>query len=258
MAKRYYYCGLLIFLFVFLSCGVEDYIYLDPIPAGNVRTGANNVVEITLPNSLNQSSYFRYYSIYYRIYLSKLEIVGTVSEGNLNDINPVLKAHYDYIKQFTNVTASNTNISPSNIEYTFRSRNYNKIAVAGTNIESLLNTTADGGLLQLDFYDTGSSPDPLLKLNGVPYVLSRSLDSGTFNPKPDGNYTFKNSREMRDYTFIQDYNKDVQAYANDTTTEYCYVSIYIVKVGADNNWSPVYSFPTYIGIFLLPIDQTST
>jgi hypothetical protein len=240
------YSILFLFLLVFLSCGIEDYIYLNPVPAGNIDVLGNEYTSIVLPYSSSQSEYFLRYSVYYKIYLSSQNILGSISEGMLSSINSTLNSDYFAIKPYTNITASDTSISPSNIEYTFRNRNYNKIAVTGINIEDLLNGNADGMSMILDFTDTAASDDPTLTLNNSSYILRRSLDSGNFSPEPD--YTFKNSSEIRDSNNIQ-FNRDVINASNATD---CYVSLYIVKVGADNNFSPVYSFPTFIGIFRLP------
>jgi hypothetical protein len=234
------YSGLFLIIFVFLSCGIEEYIYLDPVPAGNIRVTGNDNATISLPNSSSQSDYFRYYSIYYKIYLSTAGNILSISEANLRSIHPSLDSDYFAIKPYTNVSSGNTSLSPSNIEYTFRNRNYHQIAVAGTNIETLLDDTTDGKNMILDFTDTGSSDDPSLTLGGTSYNLRRSID----NPEPD-DAAFQNSSDILNYGN----QTDVASIAGATD---CYVSLYIVKVGQDNNFSQIYSFPTFIGIFRLP------
>ncbi|MDR2766963.1 MAG: hypothetical protein LBB82_01415, partial [Treponema sp.] len=48
------------------SCGIEDYVYLEPVT--NASTSGGSTAFFTTPN--NPSAEFRYYQIYYRIYLS--------------------------------------------------------------------------------------------------------------------------------------------------------------------------------------------
>ena len=235
-----------------ISCGIEDYIYLDPVPSGNVTNPTSNVINITLMNTSTET-YFRYYSIYYRIYLSNEATSGSISEAQMSLINSTLYSDYSVIKPYTNVT-STTDISPANIEYIFRTRNYNKITIESADIETVLNKTNTSvpspQLMVLDFQEYNTNSMPTMTLNGATYVLTRSLDSGTLNPRPAGDFSFRNSTDIRDINYISN-NLDVQRNTNDSTT-LCYISLYILKVGADNNWSPVYSFPTFAGVYSLP------
>jgi hypothetical protein len=217
---------------------VDEYVYLDPVPMGNIDEQLGENASIILPDS-SQSSYFRYYSLYYRIYLSMSPITGSISEGDLNSINSTLNSDYLAIKRYTDVTSSDTNISPSNVEYTFRDRNYHRIALADKNIETILNNTTDGKRIDLDFRDLPRTDDPYLVLDGVQYPLRRSID----NPEPDN--TLTNSSDLLNGGGKNDVVDFLGA-------RECYVSLYIVKVGADSNFSQVYSFPTFIGIFRLP------
>lgn len=238
-----------IFIFVLVSCGIDEYVYLEPIPAGNIRTTLSESTTITLPDSSIRSSFFKNYTIYYKIYLSNTSIPGTVSEGDLLSINSTLSSDYLYIKPYTNVTSNDSTISPSNVESRFRGRNYNTIAVEGINIETLLNNTADNKILSLNFSPTRENDiynaNPILTIDDNSYILNRSLDSGNSELlEPDRR--FKNTPEIH---ISNDANQDVAW--NGTTTE-CYVSLYIVKVGMDPSFSLIYSFPTFIGIFRLP------
>lgn len=227
--------GLFLFFLLFLSCGIDEYIYLDPVPAGNIRDMGDSYAEVTLPYSSSQSDYFTYYSIYYKIYLSNSS-TSMLPEAQYGSINSTLYSDFNAIKPYTNFSEGDTNITPSNVEYTFRNRNYNRIAVAGISIENLLNNTTDGKRMFLDF--TGTT-DSILELDGVRYPLRRSID----NPSPDA--SLRNTPEIRS----RGSQADVASIANAFE---CYVSLYIVKVGNDSNFSQIYSFPTHIGIFRLP------
>ncbi len=252
--------GIVVFSLIFLSCGIEEYIYLAPVPGEFNSQSGDNVTIPSLPNSSSQSSYFTNYSIYYRIYLSNEYFPAEIpkEENTYTSINPSLYSDFRYIEPYT-ITDDDTTMSPSNVYSTFRNRNYNTIAVEGINIETLLNNTADGKELILDFRENSENP-PVLILDGVSYTLRRSLnEGGPFTPKPD--YTFRNSEEIRNDDYDNDksefaFNKDVQANIQGNTvieTSYCYVSLYIVKEGVETaGFTRIFSFPTFLGVFRLP------
>ncbi|MDR2901272.1 MAG: hypothetical protein LBV20_07130 [Treponema sp.] len=230
------YSILLLLFFIFISCGIEDYIYLNPVPAGSIDEQLGTNARINLPNS-SESEYFRYYTIFYRIYFSTADITGSISEERLSSISSSLSQDYFYIKPYTNVTANDTSISPSNIEITFSRRNYYRIAIE-EDIEKLLSINANGKLLTLDFLDTEGADFPYLTLDGSLYQLRRSIESSS------SDYSFNNQQILS-----SDNSKDTVTINNATQ---CYISLYIVKEGMDMNFSRIYSFPTFIGIFKLP------
>ena len=56
-----------------ISCGLEEYYYLPPIPQGGIFVSDNTKAEITIPNvytPANGYGYFYTFKIFYRIYIS--------------------------------------------------------------------------------------------------------------------------------------------------------------------------------------------
>jgi hypothetical protein len=241
------YSGLFVFLLFFLSCGIDEYVYLEPVPMGSVRSRQGNpdIIDITLPNSFIQSpEFFRNYSIFYKIYLSNYPPAGSISIDDYDDINPTLNSDYIAIEPYTNVTPSDTSISPQSVERVFSSRDYKKIAVEGENIDTLLDNTTDNKILALDFSDTANIDNPVLTLDGGDsYILRRAIESFA------SSNTFNNN-EILLSSAIPDDNDDAAMNIENATE--CYVMLYIVKEGIDINFSRIYSFPTSIGLFRLP------
>ena len=62
------YSFIYLFCVLFVSCGLETYVYLEPVES--VITTGDTSAFITLPPVPPQHSLFRNYMIYYRIYLT--------------------------------------------------------------------------------------------------------------------------------------------------------------------------------------------
>ena len=85
-----------------VSCGIEDYAFLYPVPSGDVSVELNHKATIRLPNiNLSDYYYFTHFAIYYRIYISGSSY-PTIHTGNMNDLNPLLYADYNAILPYTN------------------------------------------------------------------------------------------------------------------------------------------------------------
>jgi hypothetical protein len=243
MNTKIKYSGLFLFFLFFISCGIEEYVYIAPVPPWDITPQGNSVSkEIDLPESSSEPSFFTHYSIYYKIYTST-EYRDSFSDGDYYIINPTLASDYSYLENFTN-TIDNTRL-PSDMNFLFQNRGYYKISLEGVpNIDSFLARNDSNDItINLEFF-LEPGVNPVLTFNNVSYVLHRTVD----NPQPD--YTFKNSTEIH-IIDNQDFNDDVENITDVPTTE-CYASFYIVKVGIDTNITEIYSSPTFIGIFLLP------
>jgi hypothetical protein len=81
---------LLIGVFLFAACGIEDYPYLFPVPQGSIRQELNNRAVMSIPNANSGNAFFYNYTIYYRIYLSNNPIENSPSVGNFSAINSTL------------------------------------------------------------------------------------------------------------------------------------------------------------------------
>jgi hypothetical protein len=249
MKKLYklYICGLISFL---VSCGIDDYFYLLPVPVGNIQSTSNSMVTINLPNmNLSQFYYFTNFTIYYRIYISDTQELATLqlSQNVLTMINATLSSDYFAILPYTTTNTQNTQVS---ISVSTLFRNYHVLGLENASIDNVLNSSVMGRTITLDFLQTPGSIPYLQINNNVPYNLFRSNGNGIFNPLPD-RYFVNSSQLHSGENAISTINADV-VNKDVSGPRYTYVSMYIVVTGIDNNFSPIYSIPTFVGIFLLP------
>jgi hypothetical protein len=223
-------CGIVIAAMVLTaSCGMENYIYLEPI--SSISTTLNSKAEVRLPSSPDvitidftvgripsitvrdqTKSLGSDYEIYYRIYLSD-KLQPTVNTREIrNDVNPALEADWAAFEPYT-VESNNRSSSVASL---VTSRKYYSI-------------------------ETDSS------------YLRRSDGNGAFNPKPSNKLWFETSDDLFDSANLTDnLNADVAGMRSGTPM-YAYVSMYIVMRAFDpQTLSPIYSAPTFINIFLLP------
>jgi hypothetical protein len=68
------------------------------------------------------------------------------------------------------------------------------------------------------------------------------------------NRYFLNTTDLNSSTNVSTtVNADVVEVSSSTGgARYAYVALYIVVTGIDNNYSPIYSAPTFIGVLRLP------
>ncbi|MDR1250525.1 MAG: hypothetical protein LBK63_14650 [Treponema sp.] len=240
------------------SCGIETYKYLGPVESG-IPMLLNTTAYITLPGG--QPNYFRYFIIYYRIYISDLPVPGVVDPGILAQINPTLLTDYNYFNTYTNTT--NT-VVPTTMGTIFSGRKYFSLELENDSIERIL-SSAGGGVVTLDFA-ANAQFKPSLVLGDLrvpeqpsnPYQrrqLSRNMRNDN-NPYAN-NYYFVNSDDVNNGAHISsdssNINQDVQNNQNASGQKYTYVSMYILSYGLDDsNFTNIYSIPTFIGIFRMP------
>jgi hypothetical protein len=237
-----------------VSCGIEDYFYLYPVPLGNIQIQLNSRATIVLPAiDLQEFYYFTHFTIYYRIYISDIQETASIqlSTSSLSRINATLSSDYFAISPYTTTNAQNAPVNVS-INSIFGTRNYYALALANADIENaILAASAPGRTLELDFdpIQTGKQY-PYLLINGQNYDLFRSDGNGVFSPLPD-RYFVNSSQLNSSQNATTAINADV---VNKSVSgpRYTYVSMYIVVTGIDNNFSPINSIPTHIGIFRLP------
>lgn len=252
--KQWFLWGIVLCITVLVSCGIEDYPFLYPVPQGNITQDGDFQATINLPNL--GIDYAPYFTIYYRIYISgRQPSGGRIDEGSMNDVNPTLSSDYAYFLPYT--TAGTTTISTS-VGTLFNNRNYKTLALEEANIErDILSQNAGGKTIILDFPQTSGTTIPVLVIDNTRYNLQRSTGNGLFSPKPDNRY-FLNHPELNASANVSStINADVVNIdpPNSAGTRYTYVALYIVVTGIDNNFSPVYSAPAFIGILRLPEGQ---
>jgi hypothetical protein len=230
--------------FVFFACGIEDYIYLEPIPASSV-TQSNNMVIIRLPQVGNM--YFSNFAIFYRIYISGV-LLEAVAPDQYSTLNPSLFSDYNAFLPYTNI-ATNTTVNTGAVGTLFKNRNYWKLEVEGTNIDGVL--AGNGQTVRVDFQEVIGRA-PTLERGGTQYVLWRSNGEGTFTPVPDRRFMDTAAlNSTNNATALV--NADVAPVSGSSSGNYAYAAMYIVAMGNDNNFSPIYSSPTFLGVFRLPL-----
>ncbi|MDR1326491.1 MAG: hypothetical protein LBK00_10690 [Treponema sp.] len=238
------------FLLALLSCGIEDYTFLSPVLSGNIRVeDINSKATIILPNV--NSYYFNHFTIYYRIYISNTD-VPSINDGNLGSISTTLQQDYNAFLPYVNSDSNNASTPIGNL---FTNRKYQTLALEGADIErDILSDNATGETIILDFIKTPDKLPPALVINNTRYVLYRN-GAGLLLPVDD--LRFFNSTTLNTTVPTETINVDVANITGTNTsgTRYTYVALYIVLVGTDPNFSPIYSAPTFVGILHLP-DQS--
>ncbi|MDR2110515.1 MAG: hypothetical protein LBP32_04335 [Spirochaetaceae bacterium] len=228
---------------MFFSCGIEDYLFLYPVPMGNITLDSNTRVTIKLP--VIGEYYFTNFAVYYRIYISDISLTS-ISEAQYSDINPTLYSDYAVFKQYTD----NDDQVPTSIGSLFTNRNYYALELRDAAIEDALSSSAEGKTIVLDF---APGSIPMLRIGDTAaYTLCRSNGNGQFSPVPSDRYFVNTSDLNSTANAVPTINGDVANKSNISGNRYAYVSMYIVVTGIDNNYSPIYSIPTFIGVLRLP------
>jgi hypothetical protein len=168
----------------------------------------------------------------------------------MRTINTTLYSDYNGIYPSTSGNSSSTSVNTS-VASLFSSRRYYELELEGANIESILGRDSQGLELELMFPNLINTR-PVLRIGGADYVLLRSTGNDTFIPQPD--LYFINSTELnRPENATTTVNGDVVDKAGISGTRYAYVSLYIAKIGRDDNTlATIYSAPTFIGVLKLP------
>jgi hypothetical protein len=239
--------------FLFVSCGIEDYYYLSPVPVGNITLISNTRANIILPPV--SDPYFTNFAIYYRIYISESSEIAEIqtSPASLGRINGTLNSDYSF---FDNYTTSNTMVGTS-IGSLFRNRNYYPLGINSLlSLDGVLGSgNAPGRTAILDFQF--EPPTITLYAGSISqgsYQLYRSNNDGAFTPRPLDRL-FRNHADLYNSAYANPTNNADVADLNNSTgaSRYTYAALYIVLVGIElTTYSQIYSNPTFVGIMRLP------
>lgn len=145
------------------------------------------------------------------------------------------------MQPYTNVETS----SATNVGTVFSNLKYFPLDFENINYEIRQNHT-----ITLDFSPTSVLEPSVMDSSGESYALFRS--SQVTNPAPNNRYFLNNSDLNSNANAIDTKNADVQGNSTITAERYTYVAMYIVATGRDSNYSPIFSKPTFVGVFLLP------
>ncbi|MDR0554960.1 MAG: hypothetical protein LBG76_09225 [Treponema sp.] len=233
----------------FCSCGIEDYLFLYPVDKGNIHLELNTRATINLPAlNTNEYYYFTNFTLYYRIYISDRSLTNEINTyEDRNGINSALSSDYSVIEPY----ASSENVTVSNVGSLFSNRRYYALQLESANIDRVLGTGSLGRQITLEF-DPFPGTRPSLTIEQQTYPLIRSTGNGSFSPVPTNRYFFNAPELNRSENVIATINADVADKTNVSGPRYTYVSLYIVVTGSDSNYTPIYSRPTFVGIFRLP------
>jgi len=243
-------CGL-------LSCGLEEFYYIDYIPQGDYND-TNAVITLPSRGYEGYTTYFDNFIIFYRIYISGVTQVQTGDNLRTNsvdrsNINQSLNADYTFFYSFTDITS--TTVNTSNLETTFGSRGYYVLTLENAEINNVLGSGSLGNRLEIAFPPNPREEPTLTLNNGDPHKLRRAAaapagqSSVIFSPRPNRNLL--NSSALYNNDNITLGNTDTVAYTADTP-RYTYVSLYIAARGRGGTPPlPIFSQPTFIGIFRL-------
>lgn len=231
--------NLLVPLFLFVSCGIDYYIYLYPVVDRNPDPCTsyenpetydinNNLFGFRTRDSANSSiSNYQGYMVYYRIYNN--------SDTMLSDMN--------YINNYN----SNDDYKANIISY-IENRNFKRLYCENQSFAAPLinksnsDRTVKIRLVSEQDYGTGITINDVLL--GTPI---RNISSSPYNPE----YFFdtdKFSQEDSDISFTQG---DVNFEDVDTW----YVSAYVLTYGIDDVYSPVYSSALWLGCSVIKVDE---
>jgi hypothetical protein len=256
------------------SCGLEDYIYLEPVDTA-YATGVNSAI-IVLPTANSTSpndEYFRFYAIYYRIYISDLSLDSITSSQQRYDVNPALASHYNTLEPYT----TNDNVSPNAIGSVFSNLRYHPLYLsldktapielyqilgrqdytgAAPPVPAPWPPTSQPWNLSLDFTDSTDGPFMTLSYDTASGRRLYLFRSSGFTSSP--NRLFFNTTgtgSITDAGIINNtVNADVEPKSNiiEANPKTTYVSMYILATGIDQNYTQIFSRPKHIGIFRLP------
>jgi len=249
--KVFYFIVALLAALVLGTCGLEDYTYIFPVPQANILAETNYRSTVRIPSN-NPSPPFNHFSIFYRIYVSDVQMPTTVSSTSYPQINSALSSDYNAIFPYID----STTLVNTNMDSLFQGRGFKYLYLlrngAVNAADNILTSSVLGTTLVFDF-SSQTYPTVTNTSTNTVYTLYRSDGNGTFNPRPD--YTFVNNDDLWNPDYINsNFNADVVNKSNMTNPErYTYVAMYIVAVGVDEaSYSNIYSTPSLIHVFLLP------
>jgi hypothetical protein len=228
------------------TCGIDDYPYLRDVPDEGVNPILNNQVTMNLPSQ--GGDYFLNYEIFYRLYISDRMVLSTIGSGQLSTINANLSSDYSAILPYTDKTS--TSSTSTNIGSFLSGRQYYTLDFED-------NYTLDSGSFAIDFAETNTYP-VLINLNNstVSHYLYRSYSMSDLSAE---DRFFVNTTDLSNSQNANaNRNADVQDKSGISGPRYVYINMYVVAYGVDGNYSPVYSKPTWLGVFLLPNSSTAS
>ena len=237
---------------LFAACGIEVYIYLEPIstyinkPGSAVDEALNYVAFVTsdVENSYSASGYFKGFEIYYRIYnnLTTLNSDVTAIESYSEDDDTQALA-YSYListKSYSRLTAKGRLTDYPLIPASSSASNNRAVYIRMYSTVSGA-YTAGVKVYELASPQSASEEGTLIADYGSPRRTISSV-----------------SRDTNNYTFQLDYiasgNSDVYWSTSSTSEGTLYVQFFTMAYGYDESFSNIYSVPYNLGYITLTED----
>ena len=234
---------------LFAACGIEVYIYLEPVstyinkPGSAVDEALNYVAFVTsdVANAASASDYFRGFEIYYRIYNNVTTLNSDVSAiDSYSEDDDTQALAYSYListKSYSRLTASD------------RLTDYPLIPSASSNraVYIRIYSTVSGA------YTAG------IKVYQLASPYASSEDATLLADYGSARRTISSvSRNANAYTFQLDYissgNSDVYWSSSSTSDGTLYVQFYVMAYGYDESFSNIYSAPYNLSYITLTED----
>ena len=232
-----------------LACGIDDYIYLDPVTDTDWNF-QNQKIVCTFPTS-QTDGYFQNYVIYYRLYPSTVNKSGnTVKPSDFSAISSAMYSDYLSIYPYS----TDDDEAPVNLQSLLEnSLAYKELALGqaviskdelGTVIEvdaeNLFGDTSHGKTITIDFnLPSLETAHPSLIINETKHRLLRE-DETTTLPSRD----FLQAASMSGGDF------------EGTSQTFVYAMFYIVAKGIDESFSTLLSRAAFLGALQLPEPTT--
>jgi len=249
--KLFHFILVLLAALVLGTCGLEDYLFIYPVPQANITPDTNVRSVVRIPSN-NPTPPFSHFVIYYRIYVSDELMPSTVSSASYSQINSSLSSDYNSIFPYID----STTLVNTNMDNLFKGRGfwylYLQLNGAVTIADNVLTDAVLGHTLTFDF-SSQAYPTMTDNTTGAVYTLYRDDDNGRLALRPDR--YFVNNDDLWNSDYINaNTNADVVNKSNMTKPDrYTYAALYIAAVGVDEaSYSNIYSTPSLIHVFLLP------
>ena len=225
----YLFIYFVLFLLLFTSCGIEEYIYLYPVNTPT-NTEIDNYIKFNLPVS-QPNSVFTGYRIYYRIYLS---------DNNASTRNILIDSDWNKISQANLTPALISNILENTLSY-------KQLSFYKDNTETRaypLTTDSTGLKYKIDF-----------NISSVPnYVVLINYDSSD-DTKENYFQICRNSDSQTKLLFEYPVtSSEVDDISKQTDDNEAYVQFVIVATGF-NSGTIIMSEVTRLGVLILPSNQ---
>lgn len=229
---------------LFSSCGIENYLYLDPVANADWQP-TNSLINFMTPDqepAIDDSVIGYKVSLFYKIYADDNQIFTELIPANYESICKKLKSDYDALAVLSQSSSANT--VRDQIKFKIGARELSIVDSAG--VEQFL--TAQGASIRLSVA-TINAPLTLSVNGGVPMECRRDWSNETqlrfvFDPSwyPPTSEAAANDPTLADYAV--DLNSD--------TPKSAYVMLFALASGiSDTDFMDITSKPTFLGIIQL-------